>query len=680
MNEKKDEFAGYPAFNGVVEEKKPAQILNGTLDSTIEKQESSPAKKRMVEYVQKPRFDKNINQKSTNVRQQGVKSNDVAQKLENSNTNNPVQQKTNVNTMTSQESNVVINNENPNSKKRIFNNNGNREKSNKNLQIMFFGGVDGIGKNMTALKYGDDILVVDCGVGFPSDDMPGVDLVIPDMTYLKQHANQIKGIVITHAHEDHIGSLPYFLDVVKAPVYASRLTLALVENKLREHPRVKMKSVSVNPHAVVRIGCFTVEFINVNHSVAGSYALAITTPVGVVFHSGDFTIDFTPLVGETTDLARMGEIGQKGVLLMLCESTNVERPGSSMSERVVGDTLNKLFEANPKKRIIITAFASNVHRVQQMMDLAKQYGRKVAFAGRSMISNLEVAMKIGEIRYDKDLIIDIDRIKNYADNEVLILATGSQGQASTALSRMANDEFPGITIGANDTIIFSSSPVPGNEKPVNEMINCLMKKGAVVIYDELADVHASGHACQDEIATIHKLIKPKYFMPIHGEYKHLKAHRALAIRMGMKEQNIIIPEIGMVVEANNNLFRRAPFDVPAGNRLIDGESIGDMESVVLKDRLQLAEDGVCIVVLTVSTANAKIIKGPELIPRGFAYNNEVNYLMEEGKKAVIDALSNPAIFKEDNSIIKANIRKTLSNVFYKKTKRRPVIIPVILEN
>ncbi|MBR7091540.1 MAG: ribonuclease J [Clostridia bacterium] len=552
--------------------------------------------------------------------------------------------------------------------------------NNKNLQVMFFGGVDGIGKNITALKYGDDILVIDCGVGFPDEDMPGVDLVIPDMTYLKQHSKQIKGIVITHAHEDHIGSLPYLLDTVKAPVYASKLTIAMIENKLREHPRAKMKSVAVNPHAVVRIGCFTVEFINVNHSVAGAYALAITTPVGVVFHSGDFKIDFTPLAGETTDLARMGELGQKGVLLMLCESTNVERPGFTMSERIVGETLEKIFADNDKKRIIITAFASNVHRVQQMMDLAKKYRRKVAFAGRSMINNMEVAMKIGEIRYDKDLIIDIDRCKNYADNEILILATGSQGQESTALSRMANGEFTGVTIGANDTIVFSSSPVPGNEKPVNDMINELMKKNATVIYDDLADVHASGHACRDEIMTVHKLLKPKFLIPVHGEYKHLKAHKELAMRMGMKDNHCIIPDIGMVVEVNKNLFRRAPFDVPAGSRLIDGDSVGDTESVVLKDRKQLAEDGVCIVVMTINKKDGKITSGPEMIPRGFAYHNEVNALMEEGKKAVLQSLNNPAVFKEDWGTIKASVRKTLTNVFYRKTKRKPVIIPVLIED
>lgn len=646
-----DAFAGYPAYNGQLDESEPAQIVGGTLDSTKEK--ASQVKKRdfnnanmrnsvssqaaSVEQIDGGRIKKRVfNRRNTNEDSGNITRRDIR--------SNPA------------------------------------ERSSKNLQVMFFGGVDGIGKNMTAFKYGDDILVVDCGVGFPDEDMPGVDLVIPDMSYLKQHASQIKGIVITHAHEDHIGSLPYFLDTVKAPVYASRLTIALIENKLREHPKSKMKAVAVNPHGVVRIGCFTVEFINVNHSVAGAYALAITTPVGVVFHSGDFKIDFTPLAGETTDLARMGELGQKGVLLMLCESTNVERAGSSMSERVVGETLDKIFEANTTKRIIITAFASNVHRVQQMMDLAKKYHRRVAFAGRSMINNMEVSMKIGEIRYDKDLIIDIDRCKNYADNEILILATGSQGQPSTALSRMANGEFTGINIGSNDTIVFSSSPVPGNEKPVNDMINMLMKKGADVIYDDLADVHASGHACQDEIMTIHKLIKPKYFIPIHGEYKHLKTHKQLAMRMGAKEQNVIVPDIGMVVEVNKNLFRRAAFDVPAGSRLIDGDSVGDTESVVLKDRKQLAEDGVCIVVMTVNVAKGKIVSGPELIPRGFAYNNEINGLVEEGKKIVTQSLSDPSIFKEDWGVIKASVRKTLTNFFYKKTKRRPVIIPIIIDD
>lgn len=546
------------------------------------------------------------------------------------------------------------------------------------LQVMFFGGVDEIGKNMTALVYGDDILVIDCGVAFPTDETPGVDLVIPDMTYLKQNAKNIKGIVITHAHEDHIGSMPYFLDEVKAPVYASRLSLALIQNKLREFPKVTMKSVMAQPKSVHKIGCFTVEFINVNHSMAGSYALSITTPVGVVFVSGDFKIDFTPTAGETTDLARMGELGQKGVLLMLCESTNVEREGFSMSESVVGKTLEKIFEQRKDKRIIITSFASNVHRVQQIMDIARANKRKVAFAGRSMINNMEVAMKIGEIKYDKNIIIDIDHIKNYADNEILILGTGSQGQASTAVARMAVGDFPGVHIGSGDTIIFSSSPVPGNERAVNDIINNLVRCDAEVIYDDLENVHASGHAYKNEIMTIHKLIKPKFFMPVHGEAKMLKSHQQLAISMGMKPQNIIRPEIGMVVEVSQNGIRKAG-EVQAGSKLVDGLGLGELDSIVLRDRKQLAEDGICMVVLGLNMATGRIVSGPEIIARGFIYSHEAEKLIEEAKQVLVKSLGEQDLKRADWNTIKNNIRRVLTNLFYKKTKRRPIIIPIVFD-
>ena len=564
--------------------------------------------------------------------------------------------------------------------KKHFHNNQQRPGRNK-LQVMFFGGVGKVGDNITALRYGDDILVIDCGVGFAEPSMPGVDLVIPDMTWLKHHKEMIKGICITHAHEDHIGSLPYFLDDVKAPVYASRLSLALIDNKLREFPRVKMKGVPVNPGHVVRIGCFTVEFIHVNHSIAGAYALAITTPVGVVFVSGDFKIDFTPIAGETTDLARMGELGRKGVLLMLCESTNIERPGVTLSESVVGETLASIFEERKDNRLIITSFASNVHRVQQIMDLAKRYNRKVAFSGRSMINNMEVAMKIGEIKFDHKQIIDIDKVQKYQDKEILILATGSQGQEHTALDRMANDELAsiGIEIGPNDTIIFSSSPVPGNEKSVTNIINELMLKGANVIYDDLSDVHASGHACQTEFMVVHKLIKPKFFIPVHGEVKHLKYHEKFAIKMGVKPQNIVVPTVGTVVEVNKNMIKQVKSIVPAGVKLIDGKTVCDIDSSVLKERLQLAEDGICVVVLNVNKKTGTVIGQPEIISRGFIYANEFGDIVKEAKELITTALQTSNEGKVDISEIKNTVRKTLTNLFFKKTRRKPMIIPVVTE-
>ena len=553
-----------------------------------------------------------------------------------------------------------------------------RERSGKGLEVMFFGGVGKVGDNITALRYGDDILVIDCGVGFAEADMPGVDLVIPDMSWLKAHKEMIKGICITHAHEDHIGSLPYFLDDVKAPVYGSKLSIAFIENKLREFPRVKMKSNAVNPGNVVKIGCFTVEFIHVNHSIPGAFAMAVTTPVGVVFVSGDFKIDFTPIAGKTTDLSRIGELGRKGVLLMLCESTNIERPGMTMSESVVGATLAEIFEEAKDKRIIVTSFASNIHRVQQIMDLAKKYNRKVAFAGRSMINNMELAMKIGEVRFDHKQIVDIEKAYRFKDHEIMILGTGSQGQEHTAIDRMINGEIHGIRIGTNDTVIFSSSPVPGNEKSVTNMINELIAKGANVIYDDLSDVHASGHACQTEFMIMHKLVRPRFFMPMHGEVKHLKYHEQFAIKMGMKKQNIIVPHVGSCVEVNQNeMYELA--DVRSGEKIVDGKTICDLDNSVVKDRLQLAEDGICVVVLAVNAKTGEVISGPELIPRGFIYPNEMTGLIKEARQATLDALKSTGADKIDWQEMKGIVRRVLGNLFFRKTKRNPMIIPVIME-
>ena len=557
--------------------------------------------------------------------------------------------------------------------------NGSRfNKGGKGLQVMFFGGVGKVGDNMTALRYGDDILVIDCGVGFAEADMPGVDLVIPEMSWLKAHKDMIKGICITHGHEDHIGSLPYFLDDVKAPVYGSKLSLAFIENKLREFPKVKMKGNPVNPGNTVKIGCFLVEFIHVNHSIPGAFALAITTPVGVVFVSGDLKIDFTPIAGDTTDLSRFGELGRKGVLLMLCESTNIERPGSTMSESVVGATLAEIFEKAKDRRIIVTSFASNVHRVQQIMDLAKRYNRKIAFAGRSMINNMELAMKIGEIKFDHKHIIDIEKVGRYKDSEVMILGTGSQGQEHTALDRMVNGEMPGVEIRENDTVIFSSSPVPGNEKSVTNLINALISKGANVIYDDLSDVHASGHAYQNEFMIIHKLIKPRFFMPMHGEVKHLKYHEQFAIKMGIKPQNIIVPHVGSVVEVTPNSMK-ALADVQAGEKLVDGKTICDIENSVVKDRLQLAEDGICVVVLSVNSRTGQVLSGPELIPRGFIYPSEMSEIIKEARQVVLDALVSTGAEKIDWSEMKGIIKRVLTSLFVRKTKRKPVIIPIIME-
>lgn len=590
--------------------------------------------------------------------------------------------------------NNTTNNENaevisiaPNIKKRVFARKEKPAKKNYNqdvrgarnkLRIMFFGGVGEVGKNMTALCYNDDILVIDCGVAFPDEDMPGVDLVIPDMTYLKNNAHKIKGIVITHAHEDHIGSLPYFLDTVKAPVYASRLTLAMIQGKLREFPKVKMTGKVVKPHDVVKIGCFQVEFIHVNHSIAGAHALAIKTPVGTIVHSGDFKIDFTPLLEETTDLSRFGELGQKGVLMFLGESTNAEFEGFSLSEKVVRDTLKDLFEEFKEKRIIITVFASNVHRMQQIMNLAKQYGRKIAFAGRSMINNMEISMKVGEVAYDKSIIVDMAKIKNLKDSEALVLATGSQGQETTALARMARGEFQGLTLSPNDAVIFSSSPVPGNEKSVSGIINDLVEKGITVVYNDLASVHASGHACKGEFRIMHKLIKPKFFVPVHGEAKHQLAHKKLAMEMGMKESNIFVPHNGSVLEVTPHHTRFVQ-DVQAGEALVDGLGIGQAGSNVLKERKQLANDGFCVVVLSVNLQKGEVLSGPEMIAKGFIYSHEAEKVLDEAKEAVLNSLSKINLQSIDKNELKNSIKQTLTNLFYRRIERKPIIIPIVMD-
>ena len=406
---------------------------------------------------------------------------------------------------------------------------------NNKVKVTFLGGVGEIGKNMTAIEYNDEIIVIDAGLTFPGEDLPGVDVVIPDISYLKANKDKVKAIILTHGHEDHIGALPFVLNEINVPIYGSRLTLALVENKMREYEKIKYKAISVKPKNVLKLGSFTIEFIKVSHSIAGSLALCITTPVGNILHTGDFKIDFEPIDGVMTDLARIGELGKRGIKLLLCESTNVTRKGYSMSERSVGRTLNTIFEKNPDKRLFIATFASNIHRLQQILDLAEKYGRKVAFTGRSMINVSEVAMKIGELTYKKENIIDIDKVDKYADKELLIVTTGSQGEPMSALTRMAAGEFKKIKLRENDLIVFSASPIPGNEKYVYNVINALYKLGADVIYDELAEVHASGHACQEELKTIHALAKPEFFIPVHGEYRHLRMHSLLAQQLGMQQ-------------------------------------------------------------------------------------------------------------------------------------------------
>lgn len=547
---------------------------------------------------------------------------------------------------------------------------------NNKVKVTFLGGVGEIGKNMTAIEYNDEIIVIDAGLTFPGEDLPGVDVVIPDISYLKANKDKVKAIILTHGHEDHIGALPFVLNEINVPIYGSRLTLALVENKMHEYEKIKYKAISVKPKNVLKLGSFTIEFIKVSHSIAGSLALCITTPVGNILHTGDFKIDFEPIDGVMTDLARIGELGKRGIKLLLCESTNVTRKGYSMSERSVGRTLNTIFEKNPDKRLFIATFASNIHRLQQILDLAEKYGRKVAFTGRSMINVSEVAMKIGELTYKKENIIDIDKVDKYADKELLIVTTGSQGEPMSALTRMAAGEFKKIKLRENDLIVFSASPIPGNEKYVYNVINALYKLGADVIYDELAEVHASGHACQEELKTIHALAKPEFFIPVHGEYRHLRMHSLLAQQLGMQQRNIILPSLGMQVELGPNSMKQCGF-VTAGQRLVDGTGIGDMGSNVLSERKQLSEEGICVVVVDINNVSGTVTSDPFIITRGVVYQDEMEAFVQDAKAAIIASLKEQDLRGMEPAVIKNTIKRNMSNFIFKRTKRRPMILTIV---
>ena len=546
---------------------------------------------------------------------------------------------------------------------------------NKNaLKVRFLGGVGEIGKNMTALEYGKDIIVIDSGITFPTADMPGIDLVAPDVSYLVQNKDRIKGVVLTHGHEDHIGGLPYLLKEINVPVYGTKLTLMLCEHKLKEQKILGYELNCVKTGSSIKLGVFSVEFIHVNHSIPGSCALAITTPVGIVVHSGDFKVDLTPISGQMIDMTRLSEIGKKGVALLLCESTNVEQEGYTMSEHVVGETLDRLFADNQKRRIIIATFATNVHRIQQIIDIAERHKRKVAFSGRSMLNVVDAASKVGEITIPDNVVIDIEKIKNVADKDLVIISTGSQGEPMSALTRMASGDYNQVQVGSNDTIIISASPIPGNEKSVYQVINNLYKKGAEVVYKSITKIHVSGHACQEELKIMHTLLKPKFFIPVHGEYRHLKKHCRLAKQLGMKDGNMLIAEIGDTIEVSAKAMRRGE-QFQAGTRYIDGLSIDDTESVV-RDRKHLAEDGLIVAVCCVSEDSGEILQEPDIINRGSILTDEQ---VQEVKNIVMRVISSFDVKSSDLGDIRNTIRKQLRNYILKKTKKSPMIIPVITE-
>ncbi len=544
----------------------------------------------------------------------------------------------------------------------------------KTLKVRFLGGVGEIGKNMTALEFGKDIIVIDAGITFPGDNMPGIDLVIPDVTYLAENKHRIRGIVITHGHEDHIGSLPYILKEINPPIFGTKLTLTLIENKIREHRLNEVSLNCIKPGSVIKLGCFSVEFINVNHSIAGAVGLSITTPVGVVFHSGDFKIDFTPVAGETMDLTRISEIGKKGVLLLMADSTNIEIEGTTMSESVVKETLEHVFGDNVKRRLIIATFASNVHRLQQILDLAVKYKRKVAFSGRSMINIAEAASKIGELFIPDGLIIDVEKIKNFKDEQIVIVSTGTQGEPMSALTRMASGEFNKVVVGENDTVVISASVIPGNEKMIYGVINNLYRLGAEVIYESLEPIHVSGHACRGELRVLHSLIKPKFFIPVHGEYRHLKKHASLAESIGTKKSCIAIADIGDTVEFTSNSMRFGE-KFTAGSRFVDGVGIDGLDSFVLRDRIHLSEDGIFVVVVGIDKFNGQL-SSLELICKGLVMSDE---LIDDAKQNVINVLKKIDMRKiSDENELCGIIRRSLKNYLFKATKKNPMILPVVM--
>ena len=545
------------------------------------------------------------------------------------------------------------------------------------LKIIPLGGLEQIGMNITAFEYEDSIVVVDCGLSFPEDDMLGIDLVIPDTTYLENNLDKVKGFVITHGHEDHIGALPYVLRKVSVPIYATKLTMGIIENKLKEHNLEKStKRKVVKFGQSINLGQFRIEFIKTNHSIVDAAALAIYSPAGVVVHTGDFKVDYTPVFGDAIDLQRFAEIGKKGVLALMCDSTNAERPGFTPSEKTVGKTFDTLFADHKNTRIFVATFASNVDRVQQIINTAYKFGRKVVVEGRSMVSIIDTASKLGYLNIPDKTLIDVDQLKNYPDEQQVIITTGSQGESMAALSRMASNMHKKITIGAGDTVIFSSNPIPGNEKAVTKVINELFRKGADVIFQ---DTHVSGHACQEEIKLIYTLVKPKYAIPVHGEYKHLRAQAKIVENLGIPKDDIFILSSGDVLEVSEEKAR-VTGKVPVGSILVDGLGVGDVGNIVLRDRQHLAEDGILIVVMALDRVDSYLVSGPDIVSRGFVYVRESDELMDEARQLVNDTLEE-LLDKgvTDWGKLKTATKDVLSDYVWKKTKRSPMILPIIME-
>ena len=552
-----------------------------------------------------------------------------------------------------------------------------KSESKPKLRIISLGGVDEIGKNMTAFEYENDIIVVDCGSVFPKEDMLGVDLVIPDVSYLISKKDKLRGFLFTHGHEDHIGATPYILKQLPTHIYGTKLTMALVDLKLKEYRVEHVPIHVVRPRDVVQLGCFTCEFIHVSHSIAGACALAITCPAGTVIVSGDFKIDYTPIDGQVTDLQTLARYGERGVMALLCESTNVERQGYTMSELKIGETFSRMF-AQAEGRVIVAMFASNIHRMQMIIDNAIRYGRRICFIGRSMVNVSRVAMSIGELRIPEGWLVDMEALDQFPDNELLVLTTGSQGEPMAGLTRMAYAEHRKLQIRQSDMVIISATPIPGNEKFISRVINQLYRLGAQVVYSAMAEVHVSGHACQEELKLMHALVRPKYFIPVHGEYRMLWQHAVLAANMGVEEQNIVIPDIGQVIEMNMDSLSLGE-QVPTGGILVDGLGVGDVGNVVLRDRKHLSQEGLLAIVIVIDRDQGKLISGPDVVSRGFIYVRENEDIIDNTQALVRDILSNNSLDGENWANLKNIIKDEVHNYIFEKIKRNPMVLPIIVD-
>ena len=646
-------------------------------DKNNEKKTSGEAVKKKRSYFKR----KNYSAKKPGITPEMIKKNNIPPK------NKPIYSEVEKEILGKNNKALIIEeNESGKSKSKSANrvNNKNKKRNSQNkkpsIKIISLGGLNEIGKNLTVYECGNDIFLIDCGLSFPDDDMLGVDLVLPDFTYLEKNVEKIRGLVITHAHEDHIGAIPYLLKKMNIPIYGTKLTLGILKGKLKEHGLLNSAKLNVvYPGDTVKLGCMTVEFICVNHSIPDACACAVYTPAGIIVHTGDFKIDYTPILGESIDLARFGELGNKGVLALLPDSTNAERPGASQSERVVAESFDGLFKKAGKKRILIATFASNVHRLQTIFDYAYAHGRKVAVSGRSMENVVATATELEYLTYPQGLLIDIDSAKNYPDEKLVIITTGSQGEPMSALARMSSGDHKKITITPNDFIIISAKAIPGNEKLVNRLVNDLMKLGADVIYDKIYNTHVSGHACQEDLKLMMKLTKPKFVIPLHGEFKHLKNQKDIAISMGIPENNIIISDIGKVIEVNSN-SAKITGTVPAGRVMVDGLGVGDVGSIVLRDRKHLSEDGLIVVVATIDSVTGDIVAGPDVVSRGFVYVRESEQMMNEAREICRRALCQGRQngYNDWNSM-KQLIKDQLGQYLYVKTKRNPMILPIIQE-